>query len=154
MDMFGAEVNARTSGDYSILKHLHENYCGAGSLVKVELFRRGLRFDETMRLGFEDWDFWLQAIGLGYVGRHVESMGLRYRKRPESMLSNSERDRSEILGYMRRKHKALYARETVLRLEHREAPRSAIFLGDTNEVVLATDPPPRSAQKTGKEKGR
>src|SRR3546814_1642659 len=83
MDMFGAEVNARTSGDYSILKHLHENYCEAGSLVKVELFRRGLRFDESMRLGFEDWDFWLQAIGLGYVGRHVESMGLRYRKRPE-----------------------------------------------------------------------
>src|SRR3546814_10517349 len=59
-----------------------------------------------MRLGFEDWDFWLQAIGLGYVGRHVESMGLRYRKRPESMLSNSERDRSEILGYMRRKHRS------------------------------------------------
>src|SRR3546814_15538195 len=81
-----------------------------------------------MRLGFEDWDFWLQAIGLGYVGRHVESMGLRYRKRPESMLSNSERDRSEILGYMRRKHKELYARQTVPRLAHHAAPRYAIFL--------------------------
>lgn len=140
MDMFGAEINARTSGEYSILKHLHENYCEAGSLVKTELFHRGLRFDESMKLGFEDWDFWLQAIGLGYVGRHVESMGLRYRKRPESMLSNSERDRAEILGYMRRKHKALYFRDTILRLEHLEAPRYAIFLGDTNEVVLATDP--------------
>ncbi|NBB81789.1 MAG: glycosyltransferase, partial [Alphaproteobacteria bacterium] len=140
IDMFGVEINARAPADYSVLKHLAENICEAGSLVRRRLFERGLRFDESMKLGFEDWDFWLQAVGQGYVGSRVDTMGFRYRKRPESMLSNSERDRAEILAYMRRKHKTLYSRETVLAAEHQEAPRFAIHLADRNEVVLATDP--------------
>jgi glycosyltransferase involved in cell wall biosynthesis len=138
-DMFGQEGYFGSSGAYSVLKHLHENYCEAGSLVRRALFEKGLRFDETMRLGFEDWDFWLQAVALGYRGHHGEAMGLRYRKRPESMLANSERDRAEIVAYMRRKHKPLYARSHILAQEHTEAPRYAICLGDTSEVVLATD---------------
>lgn len=140
VDMFGAEVNVCTGGPYSILKHMFENYCEAGSLVRAEMCRAGLRFDESMKLGFEDWDFWLQAVEAGWVGRHVPAMGLRYRKRPESMLSNSERDRSEILSYMRRKHKALYNHSAILALEQREAPRYGIFFGNANEVLLTTDP--------------
>ncbi|MBL8836161.1 MAG: glycosyltransferase [Alphaproteobacteria bacterium] len=138
-DMFGQEAYFGSGGDYSVLKHLNENYCEAGSLVRRSLFDKGLRFDESMRLGFEDWDFWLQAVGLGYRGRHGEAMGLRYRKRPESMLANSERDRAEIIAYMRRKHKALYQRSHILAQEQHEAPRYAICLGDTSEVLLTTD---------------
>jgi glycosyltransferase involved in cell wall biosynthesis len=139
-DMFGQEHYFGAGGPYSVLKHLQENYCEAGSLVRRKIFDAGVRFDETMKLGFEDWDFWLQAVGQGYRGRRVDAMGFHYRKRPESMLSNSERDRAEILAYMRRKHKALYAPARVIAEEHREAPRYAICLGDTNEVVLVTDP--------------
>ena len=140
VDMFGTELNVCTGGAYSVLKHLFENYCEAGSLVRADVFRGGVRFDESMKLGFEDWDFWLQAVEAGWVGRHVPAMGLQYRKRPESMLSNSERDRGEILSYMRRKHKALYNRAAVLGLEQREAPRYGIFFGNANEVLLTTDP--------------
>ncbi len=140
VDMFGAEINVCTGGPYSVLKHMFENYCEAGSLVRADMCRAGLRFDERMKLGFEDWDFWLQAVEAGWVGRHVPTMGLRYRKRPESMLSNSERDRIEILSYMRRKHKALYNHGAILALEQREAPRYGIFFGNANEVLLTTDP--------------
>lgn len=140
VDMFGTEINVGTGGAYSVLKHLFENYCEAGSLVRAALCRAGLRFDESMKLGFEDWDFWLQAVSAGWVGKHVPVMGLRYRKRPESMLSNSERDRAEILSYMRRKHRSLYNRTAILALEQREAPRYAIFFGDASEVLLTTDP--------------
>jgi glycosyltransferase involved in cell wall biosynthesis len=139
-DMFGQEHYFGAGGPYSVLKHLQENYCEAGSLVRRQIFDAGVRFDESMKLGFEDWDFWLQAVALGWRGRRVDAMGFHYRKRPESMLSNSERDRAEILAYMRRKHKALYAPARVLAEEHKEAPRYAICLGDTNEVLLVTDP--------------
>lgn len=140
VDMFGAEINVCTGGPYSVLKHLFENYCEAGSLIRADVCRAGLRFDEAMKLGFEDWDFWLQVVSAGWVGRHVPEMGLRYRKRPESMLSNSERDRAEILSYMRRKHRGLYNPSSILSLEQREAPRYALFFGDANEVLFATDP--------------
>ena len=57
IDMFGQEWNSDYSGEYSVLRHLEENICEAGSLVRRAVFEKGARFDESMRLGFEDWYF-------------------------------------------------------------------------------------------------
>jgi molybdate transport system permease protein len=81
VDMFGQEWNSDYSGEYSVLRHLDENICEAGSLVRREVFEKDARFDESMRLGFEDWDFWLGAIELGFRGKHLENCGFRYRRR-------------------------------------------------------------------------
>jgi glycosyltransferase involved in cell wall biosynthesis len=140
IDMFGQEWNSDYSGGYSVLRHLEENICEAGSLVRRTVFEKGGRFDESMRLGFEDWDFWLGAIELGFRGRHLENFGFRYRKRPESMLSDSERDRPEIVSYITRKHKGLFRFDTLLALEHADAPRYAIYTTGTDRVNLTSDP--------------
>lgn len=140
IDMFGQEWNADYSGDYSVLRHLEENICEAGSLVRRAVFETGARFDESMKLGFEDWDFWLGAIKLGFRGKHLENFGFRYRRRPESMLSNSERDRLEITSYIRRKHKDLFKFDALLALEHYEAPRYEICTADTLSAHLTSDP--------------
>jgi glycosyltransferase involved in cell wall biosynthesis len=140
IDMFGQEWNSDYSGEYSVLRHLEENICEAGSLVRRAVFEKGARFDESMRLGFEDWDFWLGAIELGFRGRHLENFGFRYRKRPESMLSDSERDRPEIVSYITRKHKALFRFDTLLAVEHADAPRYAIYAAGTDRVNLTSDP--------------
>jgi glycosyltransferase involved in cell wall biosynthesis len=96
IDEIGRPQNFTTGGDFSLLMLLAENYCDAGSLMRRELVDRGLRFDERMRAGFEDWDFWLQAAGMGYVGRHLPRAGFLYRRRPESMLSEAERRRTSM----------------------------------------------------------
>jgi glycosyltransferase involved in cell wall biosynthesis len=140
IDMFGQEWNSDYSGGYSVLRHLEENICEAGSLVRRTVFERGARFDESMRLGFEDWDFWLSAIRLGFRGRHLPNFGFRYRRRPESMLSDSERDRPEILSYIRRKHKDLFRFDTLLALEHQDAPRYGVHLSDCDSVLCTSDP--------------
>ena len=140
IDMFGQEWNSDYSGEYSVLRHLEENICEAGSLVRRAVFERGVRFDESMRLGFEDWDFWLAAIALGFRGRHIEHFGFRYRKRPESMLSDSERDRPEITAYLSRKHLQLYRYDGLMALEHRESPRYAVCDAGTAAVHLTSDP--------------
>src|SRR5262249_48506801 len=100
----------------------------------------GARFDESMRLGFEDWDFWLGAIELGFRGKHLEDFGFRYRKRPESMLRDSDRDRSEITSYIRRKHKHLFRFRTLMALEHHEAPRYGIYIPGAGQIRLTSDP--------------
>src|SRR6516162_7596629 len=140
IDMFGQEWNSDYSGEYSVLRHLEENICEAGSLVRRAVFEKGARFDESMRLGFEDWDFWLGAIELGFRGRHLENFGFRYRKRPESMLSDSERDRPEIVSYINRKHRELFRFENLLALEQEEAPRYGMYTCDTGSVYLTSDP--------------
>jgi glycosyltransferase involved in cell wall biosynthesis len=140
IDMFGQEWNSDYSGEYSVLRHLEENICEAGSLVRRAVFERGARFDEGMRLGFEDWDFWLGAIERGFRGKHLENFGFRYRRRPESMLSDSERDRPEIVSYINRKHKGLFRFDNLLALEQEDAPRYGIFTCDTGTVNLTSDP--------------
>lgn len=138
--MFGQEDSGNYRGDYSVLRHLHFNTCEAGSMVRRAVFEAGCRYDESMKLGFEDWEFWWQAIAAGFRGQHLPEFGFQYRKRPESMLRDSERDRSGIVDYMRRKHRQLFTHQSILGLEHQEAPRYAIFLEDTGRIILTSDP--------------
>ena len=140
IDMIGQEWHSDYSGDYSVLRHLDENICEAGSIVRRAVFEQGARFDESMKLGFEDWEFWLSAIELGFRGQHLENFGFRYRKRPESMLSDSERDRPEIVSYIHRKHVDLFRYRALMATEHAEAPRYAICASDSLTVRLTSDP--------------
>jgi glycosyltransferase involved in cell wall biosynthesis len=140
IDMFGYPWNSDFSGEYCKLTHLGSNICEAGSMVSRRLLDKGVRFDENMKLGYEDWDFWLSAIEAGESGTHCPSFGFQYRKRAESMLTDSNRDNDEILSYIRRKHAPLYKQNYVLRTEHNELPRYAILLEDSKKIIFATDP--------------
>jgi glycosyltransferase involved in cell wall biosynthesis len=140
IDMFGYQWEGDYSGNYLLLTHTAMNICEAGSLISRDLLEKGARFDESMKLGYEDWEFWLQAIEQGDKGIHCPNFGFSYRKRAESMLSDSTRDNEEIVAYMRRKHKKLFSIPTLLQLEQSESPRYAIFFADTLEVIFTTDP--------------
>ncbi|CAA9226137.1 MAG: hypothetical protein AVDCRST_MAG08-789, partial [uncultured Acetobacteraceae bacterium] len=140
IDEIGRPQNFTTGGDFSLLMLLAENYCDAGSLMRRELVDRGLRFDERMRAGFEDWDFWLQAAGLGFVGRHLPGAGFLYRRRPESMLSEAERRRPVLLRDLHAKHARLLRPQRLLELEAAEAPRYALFSPERPGMRLLLDP--------------
>lgn len=137
--MFGSEVvHADYSGPYSIIRHLHDNVSEAGSMVSLRVFKAGCRYDEDMKQGFEDWEFWWQCIEHGFIGKHVPDFGFKYRKRPESMLSESVRTGRGILNGMQRKHKKLVAPRALLSREAVEVPRYAIING--HNVTICTDP--------------
>jgi glycosyltransferase involved in cell wall biosynthesis len=141
IDKFGIEWNGNYTAQYSRLLHVtFDNICEAGSLVSRSLLDTGIRFDESMKSGFEDWDFWLQAISKGFKGTNFPFFGFEYRQRAESMLRDSNRTRESILGYMKDKHKRLFATDTLLQWEHEETPRFAAVGADTYLVDLFTDP--------------
>lgn len=139
MDMFGLDEHWSTGGAYSLLRHAEHNMCEAGSLVRRRVFDAGVRFDETMRSGYEDWDFWLSAGARGFRGAPMGAPVFRYRRRAESMLSGSHRDDAELRGYLRRKHRWLYSAPTLAALEHEEAPRFRL-LADDGSALAFTDP--------------
>ncbi|MBC9178595.1 glycosyltransferase [Pseudoroseomonas ludipueritiae] len=151
IDMFGFEMNFTVRGEYSHFLHLVENYCEAGSLARRSVFELGLRFDEAMRQGFEDWEFWLNCARHGFIGRHVPQSGFQYRRRAESMLTGSERVRDSILAYMRKKHAKELRPSALLALEQREVPRFAIFTGLDEDVRLAVDPRPGQGRELSPE---
>lgn len=141
IDKFGIPWAGNYNAAYSRLLHVSfDNICEAGSLVSRRLLDAGIRFDEAMKSGFEDWDFWLQAIGAGFRGRNHPYFGFDYRQRAESMLRDSNRVRGAILSYLRDKHKQLFSVDTLLRWEHEEVPRFAFFCIETNTVSMFTDP--------------
>jgi len=141
IDKFGIEWNGNYTAKYSRLLHVtFDNICEAGSLVSRSILDAGVRFDESMKSGFEDWDFWLQAISHGFKGANYPFFGFEYRQRAESMLRDSNRSRDGILGYIKDKHKKLFSLDTLLEWEHEEAPRYVAFGTDTYLVDLFTDP--------------
>lgn len=141
IDKFGISWNGSYQAPYSRLLHLtFDNICEAGSMVSRRVFEAGIRFDETMKAGFEDWEFWLQCISHGFVGANYPFFGFDYRQRAESMLRDSHRTKAAIMAYIREKHRKLFTPDTLTQWEHEESPRFAAIATGTYSVSLFTDP--------------
>lgn len=140
IDMFGLQSAHDYGGPYSRLIHSAMNICEAGSLIRRAVFEAGVMFDTTFKSGFEDWEFFLSASAAGFVGENLEDFGFLYRKRAESMLAESEREKAAITAKVQTKHKAALHPRALMALEHQELPRYAIHLADIGEVRLTSDP--------------
>ncbi|KAA0687623.1 glycosyltransferase family 2 protein [Azospirillum brasilense] len=140
VDKFGFFEFCDMSGAYSPLEHLFRNVSEAGSMASRRLLDSGARFDEAMRQGSEDWEFWLQGLECGFHGVHVPGTGFGYRRRGESMLTESERDYRPILTHIQKRHPALFAVQAVLRAEAAVGRRYAVHLPDRAVVRCVTDP--------------
>ena len=134
IDKFGFPEFCDTSGDYSPLEHLFRNVSEAGSMASRRLLDAGARFDETMRKGCEDWEFWLQGLELGFRGVHVPFAGFRYRRRGESMLMDAERDMAPIRAHLYSRHPGLFGVKAIARLEAEASRRYAVYLTDLGIV--------------------
>lgn len=140
IDMFGLEKLVDYGGLYSTLIHTQMNICEAGSLIRRRVFEAGVLFDTDFKMGWEDWDFFLSAARRGFRGKNIENFGFLYRKRPESMLADSEREQGALQGAMQQKHKSVFHPRGLLKMEQDEAPRYAIHLSDRSQVLYCVDP--------------
>ncbi len=140
INMFGLDWEASYAGGFLPLTESIMNLCEAGSLVRRRVFEAGVRFSENLKLGFEDWDFWLSAIEHGFTGRHFPDSGFLYRKRPESMLANSTRDEAHIKVQLEQRHPWVQDPKWAVAAEHRHVPRFAIYVTDLDVVRLTSSP--------------
>jgi hypothetical protein len=113
------------------------SFMEASSLIHRRVFDAGIRYDESMRDGYEDWEFWLQAFGRGFRGQCQPGMGLDYRYRPESMVRSASRQRAALVGALRKRHPHLYRGSAILGFEQAHHPRYAFVQGSS--AVSFTD---------------
>ncbi|HRO16265.1 MAG TPA: glycosyltransferase family A protein, partial [Paracoccus sp. (in: a-proteobacteria)] len=139
-DFFGQQGHYITDRDPDLLFHARINLCEAGSLIRRRVLDAGVRFDEDMKRGYEDWDFWLSAARQGFRGHSAARPLLLYRKRPVSMLSNSHDADSELRRYLENKHAWLFNTPKLLALEAARFPRFAVIEGEGATARLLTDP--------------
>jgi glycosyltransferase involved in cell wall biosynthesis len=64
---------------------LARNTVNGAALVRREAFEAVEGYDESMRQGCEDWDFWLRLVERGYCGAIVPEVLFHYRRGPSSM---------------------------------------------------------------------
>lgn len=76
---FGAQQYNWTGGFHDRELFLKENRNTSCFMSRREVFGSVL-FDETMRNGCEDWDFWLQAASLNYWGYTIPEYLFYYRR--------------------------------------------------------------------------
>jgi len=146
LEFFGAEQGEwRVPGPYLPYRQLLSNQCDAGSLVRRAVFEAGIGYDETMREGFEDWEFFLRATLAGFRGVAAGRCGFRYRRQPDSMVATALERAEQIEAAIRARHPRPYEPAAVARREHAEAPRFALVRCDREDVLLtaACDLEPR-----------
>ncbi|SEA88970.1 hypothetical protein SAMN05443667_11113 [Flavobacterium gillisiae] len=86
-------------------------------LIATSLFRRACwvqngGYDETMKKGFEDWEFWLNCTKRGWSYSIVPEFLFFYRKAQKSMLTSTIQQHSEeVKQYIFTKHKELYIKD-------------------------------------------
>ena len=147
IDTFSVNWRAHYGDYYSRLIHcIADNICDTGSMISIAVFKNGIafkggiRFDEDRQNGFEDWEFWLSCIEAGFVGEPCHDTAFEYRLRAESRFKEANRDRASSISFLRKRHKALFRRPTLVEFEHEECPRFAFLQTGDGMIRSFTDP--------------
>lgn len=110
MNTFGVLDSVICPGGGNINDFLARNCCPATHILRREAWEKCGGYDESMRSGFEDWDFFLgmlEAIPDAYIGIVSEPL-IEYRTAPASSNVTSMSKRLERMRFMIRKHSRSY----------------------------------------------
>lgn len=64
-ELFGARQGEWRMPEFSLPHHLLDNLIFSAAMFRREDWLRAGGYDETMRDGWEDWEFWIRLLGLG-----------------------------------------------------------------------------------------
>lgn len=110
MHTFGALDSIVCPAGGEISAFLFRNCCPATHILRRDIFERCGGYDETMRSGFEDWDFFLSMLETApesWIGI-VDKPLIEYRTAPASSNIKSMDKRLELMRFMIEKHVGSY----------------------------------------------
>jgi len=107
-------TSQREFGDSQIVNLIHQNptyedfltgnrICGC-SLFKRKIWEDIRGYDENMKEGYEDWDFWLRALKKGYKVKTIQEPLYLYRKHGKSMVDEAIEKHEKLKSYILNKH--------------------------------------------------
>ncbi|MEG4398154.1 FkbM family methyltransferase [Microcoleus sp. N9_B2] len=77
---FGANCDLVNHGDFEPNKFLRDNQAPATSLFRKEIYEQVGGLKKVMKLGCEDWEFWISAYEKGWLGDRLPQPYLYYRQ--------------------------------------------------------------------------
>ncbi len=105
----GNRFYARTGWNFSLATIIKGNRLHCASMFRRKAWIAAGGYDETMRDGFEDWDFWVRVIASGFDRiRVIDEPLFFYRVHTDSMLRRmGATKQTAVMEYMRAKYAKL-----------------------------------------------
>lgn len=85
-----------------------DNIACVCSLLRKSMWEEVGGYDEAMREGYEDWDFWISCVERGWDGYCVHEPLFLYRKTGQGRLQDANRQREVSMATIVRNHPKLY----------------------------------------------
>jgi glycosyltransferase involved in cell wall biosynthesis len=126
---------------FKLFDLLFINRVSACLLVRKEAWQNAGGYDETMREGYEDWEFSVRLAEAGYRGYGIPKPLFIYRVSEDGMLmSRSSQLHAKLWRRIRERHKKLYRLPAVLKLwwRTRSIPGELTLFRALNLLALAT----------------
>jgi glycosyltransferase involved in cell wall biosynthesis len=105
-----------------------DNIACVCSLIRRSAWEQVGGYNEAMREGYEDWDFWIGCVEHGWEGYCLHEPLFLYRKSGHTMLSNANQKRERLIAQIVQSHPKLYNEAT---------RKSAKELLDRHELAIA-----------------
>ena len=115
---------------------------GSGALIRKSLWERVGGYDESanMRLGREDWEFWIRAYRQGCRAAHVPEPLYSFRSAASSMSVDCRVQDNEVSRYIYEKHRELFDRtgeaNRFLAFGHHRAALASLHGGRRGRALL------------------
>ncbi|HSV89391.1 MAG TPA: glycosyltransferase family A protein [Bacteroidales bacterium] len=106
---FGRKNQAWKLPDYSFEKLLVDNMIFCTAMFRKSDFTKTRGFDETMRSGREDWDFWIEFLKDGGQVFRIEKVHFFYRTHKRSHNKTANESIASIREHISLKHRDLYS---------------------------------------------
>jgi len=95
LDLFGQQSGILTTSDYNPFALAIANVVHVASLFRKECWEKANGY-QTNLSGYQDWNFWLSIVALGYEWACIHEPLMQYRVRQNSMISESNKSRSSL----------------------------------------------------------
>ncbi|MGE5107173.1 MAG: glycosyltransferase family 2 protein [Sphingobacteriales bacterium] len=106
---FGLKTNKWKPLGGDLKNFLYRQESCASAMFRKECWERIGGYDEQMKTGYEDWEFWIRLTAAGWKVEVLDDYLLNYRVTDKSMLlTQSEPNRAKIIDYIMEKHRDLY----------------------------------------------
>jgi glycosyltransferase involved in cell wall biosynthesis len=94
--------------EYDLYELLQGNYIVATSLIRKKAWEDVGGYDENMKNGYEDWDFYIRLGKNGWYGKLIKETLFCYRKHGKSMIEDTIKKHDLNVEYIKTKHADIY----------------------------------------------
>ncbi len=102
--IFGDEEGAWKMPLFDPGRLLVENIVSVAAVFRKRAWQEVGGYDEQMRSGYEDWEFWIRLTKRGWAGHRIPEFLFNYRRHGKTMYHDALRKHRQLVQFIKRKH--------------------------------------------------